>query len=140
MLMAVLRANRIAALFVVTGFAAIVRYDIERSIVRSGDERGSENRAKRFLGANERVVVDHPVLDPILREIRANSRGADRELFYGTHPADRVKFTTGRDLRLGPEHEGRPLNYFSYPYIEVLGERSDSRVRARFRCREFAGS
>jgi len=224
----------------------VVRYDVERSVVRSGDERGSERRAKKFLGANERVVVDHPVLVPILEEIRANSMGADqagraraiydwivdnveykkvgtgwgngdtfwacterygnctdfhslfislartegiparfqmgfpvpvdreegtiggyhcwvefwlpaigwipidaseafkhpekRELFYGTHPADRMQFTTGRDLRLGPDHEGRPLNYFIYPYLEVGGERSSAEVRTQFRYRELTRS
>ncbi len=45
-----------------------------------------------------------------------------RELFYGAHPADRIHFTTGRDLRLGDAHRGRPLNYFIYPYAEVAGE------------------
>ena len=44
-----------------------------------------------------------------------------RELFYGTHPADRIHFTTGRDLRLGTDHRGPPLNYFVYPYVEVDG-------------------
>jgi transglutaminase-like putative cysteine protease len=224
----------------------IVRYDVERSIVRSGDETGSDESASTFLGANERVVVDHPVLMPILDEIREKSKGADRagraraiydwivdnveykkvgtgwgngdtfwacnerygnctdfhslfislartegiparfqmgfpvpadrkegiiggyhcwvefwlpdrgwipidaseafkhpekrELFYGTHPADRVKFTTGRDLRLGPQHEGRALNYFIYPYLEVGGKRSEADIRTRFRYRELARS
>ncbi|MBJ20235.1 MAG: transglutaminase domain-containing protein [bacterium] len=224
----------------------VVRYDVERSIVRSGDDPGSERRAKRFLAANERVVVDHPVLAPILEEIRAHSKGADRagraraiydwivdhveykkvgtgwgngdtfwacterygnctdfhslfislartegiparfqmgflvpadrgagmiegyhcwvefwlpeigwvpidvseasrhparrELFYGTHPADRVKFTTGRDLRLGLGHEGRPLNYFIYPYLEIRGEASHADIRTSFRYRELARS
>jgi transglutaminase-like putative cysteine protease len=45
-----------------------------------------------------------------------------RELFYGTHPADRIHFTTGRDLQLGAAHRGKPLNYFVYPYVEVGGE------------------
>jgi transglutaminase-like putative cysteine protease len=45
-----------------------------------------------------------------------------RELFYGTHPADRIHFTTGRDLKLGAAHRGKPLNYFVYPYVEVGGE------------------
>ena len=58
-----------------------------------------------------------------------------RELFYGTHPADRIHFTTGRDLRLGPAHRDRPLNYFVYPYTEVDGKRSDVGVKAEFRYR-----
>ncbi len=42
-----------------------------------------------------------------------------REVLYGGQPADRIHFTTGRDLRLGPDHEGKKLNYFVYPYVEV---------------------
>ena len=42
-----------------------------------------------------------------------------REMLYGGQLADRIHFTTGRDLRLGPDHEGQKLNYFVYPYVEV---------------------
>ena len=28
----------------------------------------------------------------------------------------------GRDLRLNPPQEGKPLNYFVYPYVEVDGQ------------------
>ena len=42
-----------------------------------------------------------------------------REVLYGGQLADRIHFTTGRDLRLGPDHEDKNLNYFVYPYIEV---------------------
>jgi hypothetical protein len=45
-----------------------------------------------------------------------------RDLFYGTHPADRIHFTTGRDLRLGDHHRSGSLNYFIYPHVEVGGE------------------
>ena len=40
-----------------------------------------------------------------------------RELFYGTHPADRIHFTTGRDLVVSEASERDPLNYFIYGYI-----------------------
>jgi len=42
-----------------------------------------------------------------------------REMLYGGRPTDRIHFTTGRDLRLGPDHEDKALNYFVYPYVEV---------------------
>ncbi|MFP8874807.1 MAG: transglutaminase-like domain-containing protein, partial [Myxococcota bacterium] len=32
-----------------------------------------------------------------------------RDFFYGAHPADRIHFTTGRDLRLGEDHRDQPL-------------------------------
>ncbi len=43
------------------------------------------------------------------------------DAFYGSQPADRVRFTTGRDLRLGELHRGPALNYFIYPYAERDG-------------------
>lgn len=46
-----------------------------------------------------------------------------RELLFGTQPADRVKLSEGRDLRLGPNHRDEPLNYFVYPYAELNGKR-----------------
>lgn len=61
-----------------------------------------------------------------------------RELFYGTQPPDRIHFTTGRDLRLGPDHRGAPLNYFVYPYVEVDGAPWDGPIGKRFRYRERA--
>jgi transglutaminase-like putative cysteine protease len=198
----------------------------------------AQNGYRRFLGPNERVVVDHPILDPILTEVRAQAGRGDqaatsraiydwvvdhveykkvgtgwgngdtfwacserygnctdfhalfislarsegiparfeigfpiptdrsageiagyhcwvefylpetgwfpidaseafkhpeqRELFYGTHPADRIHFTTGRDLRLGADHRDRPLNYFVYPYVEVGGQAWEGAIERRF--------
>ena len=44
-----------------------------------------------------------------------------RDLFFGTHPADRLLLTVGRDLELGEGHTTGPLNYFVYPHVEVGG-------------------
>jgi transglutaminase-like putative cysteine protease len=49
----------------------------------------------------------------------AKKHPESRDLFFGTHPPDRVQFTTGRDLTLG--QQGPPLNYFIDPYVEVGG-------------------
>jgi transglutaminase-like putative cysteine protease len=225
-----------------------LRYSVARSTFRAGDMQGvqqAQRAAQRFLAPNERVVVAHPVLAPILREIRETSRGEGkperaraiydwivdnveykkvgsgwgngdtfwacserygnctdfhslfislartegiparfemgfsiprdreegwvsgyhcwvefwlpevgwfpidaseafkhpekRELFYGTQPADRFHFTTGRDLRLGPDHLDRPLNYFIYPYVEIAGQRSELGIKTQFRYREVEG-
>ncbi len=219
----------------------VMRYDVERAVVRAGDERGSAEQARAFLGASRRVVVDHPILQPILAEIRASTDGADaaararaiydwvvdnleykkigrgwgngdtfwacserygnctdfhslfislartegiparfqmgfpipadrdagrisgyhcwvefwlpevgwipidaseavkqperRALYFGTHPADRMLFSTGRDLALGPDQRAGPLNYFIYPHVEVGGERRDVPVRTTFQYR-----
>jgi transglutaminase-like putative cysteine protease len=45
-----------------------------------------------------------------------------RDYFFGSHDVNRVQFSTGRDLRLTPPPDGKPLNYFVYPYVEVDGQ------------------
>ena len=45
-----------------------------------------------------------------------------RDYFFGSHDANRVQFSMGRDLRLNPPQQGKPLNYFVYPYVEVDGQ------------------
>jgi len=44
-----------------------------------------------------------------------------RDYFFGSHDANRVQFSMGRDLRLNPPQQGKLLNYFVYPYVEVDG-------------------
>ena len=63
-----------------------------------------------------------------------------RELFYGTHPADRIHFTTGRDLRLGPDHKGPALNYFVYPYAEIDGVPYAGKIERSMRYRDLPAS
>ncbi len=45
-----------------------------------------------------------------------------RDYFFGSHDVNRMQFSMGRDLRLSPPQEGKPLNYFVYPYVEVEGK------------------
>jgi hypothetical protein len=45
-----------------------------------------------------------------------------KEYFFGAHDDNRVQFTMGRDLELNPKQDGKPLNYFIYPYVEVNGQ------------------
>lgn len=45
-----------------------------------------------------------------------------KDYFFGSHDVNRVQFSMGRDLRLNPPQEGKPLNYFVYPYVEVDGQ------------------
>jgi transglutaminase-like putative cysteine protease len=66
----------------------------------------------------------------------ASKRPEHRELLYGGLPADRVHFSIGRDLKLGPDHHGAPLNYFIYPYVEVAGEAWDGPVEKSFEYRD----
>jgi len=44
------------------------------------------------------------------------------DYFFGSVDANRVQFSTGRDIMLSPKQDGRPLNYFVYPYVEVDGK------------------
>jgi hypothetical protein len=44
-----------------------------------------------------------------------------RDYFFGSHDVNRVQFSMGRDLQLNPTQNGKPLNYFVYPYVEVDG-------------------
>lgn len=44
-----------------------------------------------------------------------------RNYFFGSHDVNRIQFSMGRDLRLNPPQDGKPLNYFVYPYVEVDG-------------------
>lgn len=48
-----------------------------------------------------------------------------RDYFWGGIDAQRVKLSTGRDIVLPGEPQGRPLNYLMYPYAEVGGKALD---------------
>lgn len=48
-----------------------------------------------------------------------------RGYFFGSVDANRVQFSTGRDVALSPRQDGPPLNYFVYPYVEVDGKPYD---------------
>ncbi len=45
-----------------------------------------------------------------------------KDFFFGSLDANRVKFSTGRDVTLSPKQDGPPLNYFVYPYVEIDGK------------------
>ena len=48
-----------------------------------------------------------------------------RDYFFGSVDANRVQFSTGRDVTLSPKQDGAALNYFVYPYVEVDGKTYD---------------
>ncbi len=54
-----------------------------------------------------------------------------KDYFFGSVDANRVQFSTGRDITLSPKQDGVALNYFVYPYVEVEGKPYD-RVEKRF--------
>jgi transglutaminase-like putative cysteine protease len=52
----------------------------------------------------------------------ANKHPDLKEYYFGHLTADRVAFSTGRDLDLVPRQAGEPLNLFVFPYVEVEGK------------------
>jgi transglutaminase-like putative cysteine protease len=52
----------------------------------------------------------------------ANQHPAKTDYYFGNLSADRVLFTTGRDIDLEPRQSGPALNFFIYPYAEVDGK------------------
>jgi transglutaminase-like putative cysteine protease len=62
-----------------------------------------------------------------------------RDYFFGAHDANRVEFTMGRDLTLNPKQDGKPLNYFVYPYVEV-GNKEFSNVSTAFSFADVEGA
>ncbi len=61
-----------------------------------------------------------------------------RDYFFGTIDANRMKFSTGRDITLSPKQDGPALNYFVYPYVEVDGKTYE-KVDKQFRFEESKG-
>jgi transglutaminase-like putative cysteine protease len=52
----------------------------------------------------------------------ANKNPKMTDYYFGNLTADRLMFTTGRDIELVPRQDGPPLNFFVYPYVEVDGK------------------
>jgi transglutaminase-like putative cysteine protease len=48
-----------------------------------------------------------------------------QDYFFGSVDANRVQFSSGRDITLSPKQDGPALNYFVYPYVEVDGKPYD---------------
>ena len=69
----------------------------------------------------------------------ASKNPAKRDYFFGAVDADRVMFTRGRDIRLSPEQQGEPLNYFVYPYLESNGQPKKG-AETHFAFRDVAAS
>jgi transglutaminase-like putative cysteine protease len=67
----------------------------------------------------------------------ANKDPARRDYYFGRLTADRVAFSTGRDIELVPRQAGAPLNFFVYPYVEVDAKPwPDNKIRREFRYRD----
>jgi len=60
------------------------------------------------------------------------------DYFFGSVDANRVQFSTGRDITLSPKQNGPPLNYFVYPYVEIDGKICEA-VSKQFSFAEVTG-
>lgn len=71
-------------------------------------------------------------------DISEADKNPDRaSYFFGALTADRVAFSTGRNIVLSPPQQGAPLNFFIYPYFEVDGVAYDATSKA-FSYRDMA--
>ena len=67
----------------------------------------------------------------------ANKNPRLHDYYFGNLTADRVTFSTGRDLMLLPRQAGPPVNFFIYPYVEVEGkEHPQAKIQRRFSYRD----
>jgi transglutaminase-like putative cysteine protease len=60
----------------------------------------------------------------------AHKHPEKKDALFGAQPADRIRFTVGRDLVLDGQ-QAPPLNYLVYPHVEVAGK-VHSKVKTRF--------
>jgi transglutaminase-like putative cysteine protease len=103
--MSLARSRHIPAKFEI-GFSLPIKHG-------SGDIAGYHCWAKFRLSSGVWVPVDIS---------EANKEPRLRDYYFGNLSADRVSFSTGRDLTLEPPQAGPPLNFFIYPYVEVEGK------------------
>ena len=52
-----------------------------------------------------------------------------KDYYFGNLTADRVMFSTGRDLELVPANQAGPVNFLVYPYAEVDGKQHTNLVK-----------
>jgi hypothetical protein len=66
----------------------------------------------------------------------ADKHPDERDQYFGRLEADRMHFTTGRDLILEPKQQGGPVNFLICPYVESGGP-VDVEFAKRFRFGEI---
>jgi transglutaminase-like putative cysteine protease len=52
--------------------------------------------------------------------------------YFGRHPANRIEFSQGRDLKVSPGPKGGPINFMAYPVMEIDGESAFPETRFSF--------
>ena len=69
----------------------------------------------------------------------ANKYTALATYYFGHHPANRIEFSRGRDLKIKPEPKSGPVNFLAYPVLEVDGKEAKAKTTFTF-LRSKAGS
>lgn len=108
------------------------RFEIGFSIPQdrlAGEIRGYHCWVQFYLDERGWVPIDAS---------EASKHPEKRELFFGGQLADRVHFTTGRDLIFSAGSAETPLNYFIYPYVEVGGKPWRGKLQTQFSFEEVA--
>lgn len=62
----------------------------------------------------------------------ASKHTEKHDFFFGGLDANRVQFTTGRDIQIKHNPEIEPINYFIYPYVQIEGKTHPD-VKCNFR-------
>ncbi len=75
----------------------------------------------KFVSGGRWIPVDISEANKILTKISAGDPKLV-DYYFGHLAADRLTFTTGRDLRLDPPTAQGPVNFLVYPYVEVNGQ------------------
>jgi len=52
----------------------------------------------------------------------ANKYTALATYYFGHHPANRIEFSRGRDLKVEPSPASGPINFLAYPLLEINGK------------------
>ncbi len=80
--------------------------------------------AEFYLPGYGWVVVDPADVRKAILEQKLTLEQAKpfREYYFGAVDESRIAFGTGRDIILNPQQNGKPLNYFMYPYAEADGK------------------
>jgi transglutaminase-like putative cysteine protease len=94
----------------------------------TGDVGGYHCWSEFYLAGQGWVPVDAS---------EARKHPEKRDYFFGAHDENRVQFSIGRDLELAPRQQGKPLNFFIYPYVEVDGQ-PFAGVRQKFAYRDVS--
>jgi transglutaminase-like putative cysteine protease len=95
-----------------------------------GDIAGYHCWAEFYAGKTGWVPVD------ISEAWKAKEK---QDYFFGSVDANRVQFSSGRDITLSPKQDGPALNYFVYPYVEVDGKTYD-KIDKKFSFEEVKAS